>query len=353
MDVNSLLQTAVDENASDLHLVVGYAPAIRVDGALRPVAGQPVITPENISDLIYSIMSDEQKDIFLTNREIDFAFSFGEVSRIRVNVYYQKGYPSAALRLIPAAIPSIDALGLPRICHEFTQLLQGFILVTGPTGHGKSTTLAAILQEINESRPVHILTIEDPIEYIFPTAKAVVSQREIRHDTYSWNAALRSALREDPDIVLIGEMRDPETIASALTVAETGHLVFATLHTNSASQTVDRIVDVFPEHQQHQVKMQLASTIEAVLSQRLLPAVDQGRVATTEILVGSPAVRAAIREGKTHQLPNIIQTSSEYGMISFDNSLISLVRQGKVSLETAQRFAVDPEEVVRQIKKKQ
>lgn len=350
MNINELLQTTIDERASDLHLVVGYQPAIRIDGALKPVVGQPQVTAELVEPLINSMMTDEQRDIFLTNREIDFAISFGDSARFRVNVYYQRGYPSAALRLIPNLIPPLDDLNLPAICHELTHLLQGFILVTGPTGHGKTTTLAAIIQEINQTRPVHVLTIEDPIEYIFPQHKAIISQREIRHDTHSWNIALRSALREDPDVVLIGEMRDQETIASALTIAETGHLVFATLHTNDAAQTIDRIVDVFPEHQQQQIRVQLAATIEAVLSQRLLPAIKGGRIPAVEILVGSPAVRSSIREGKTHLIPNIIQTSSEFGMVSFDNSLESLVRQGKVTLETAQRYANDPEELARLVK---
>jgi len=240
---------------------------------------------------------------------------------------------------------------LPEICHQFTKLRQGFILVTGPTGHGKSTTLASILEEINQTRAVHIVTIEDPIEYVFSSQKSIISQREMRGDTHSWEIALRSCLREDPNVVMIGEMRDYETIASALTIAETGHLVFATLHTNSAAQTMDRIVDVFPEHQQAQVRMQFSLTLEAILSQRLLPSLDGGRIPACEILVSTPAVRTAIREGKTHLVDNIIQTSVELGMKTMEMDLLRLVKAGKINLEVAQAFALRPEELARLSKK--
>lgn len=350
MDIKSLLQITVDQNASDLHLVVGSPPIIRVDGVLTSISDKPSLTAEMLENLLWQIMTGEQKELLLTNKEIDFSFAFGNIARFRVNAYFQKGYVSASLRLVPMQIKAIEELNLPRVCHEFAKLIQGFILVTGPTGHGKSTTLAAMLNEINQTRPVHILTIEDPIEYVYPRAKSIVSQRELHLDTHSYNLALRSAMREDPDIVLIGEMRDYETIASALTIAETGHLVFATLHTNDAAQTIDRIVDVFPENQQVQVKLQLSGTLEAVISQRLVPAIEGGRVPACEILLATPAVRTVIREGKTHQIRNIIQTSGDLGMITLETSLVSWVKKGKITLETARTYALHPGEVERMVR---
>ncbi|HCS78717.1 TPA: type IV pili twitching motility protein PilT [Patescibacteria group bacterium] len=255
---------------------------------------------------------------------------------------------AAALRYLPQKIRNVEELGLPKLYHDFVNLRQGFILVTGPTGHGKSTTLAAIINEINNSRETHIITIEDPIEYMYPKGRSIISQREMHTDTYSWNVALRSVLREDPDVVLIGEMRDYETIAAALTIAETGHLVFATLHTNSAAQTIDRIVDVFPENQQSQIRLQLAATLEGVLSQRLLPQIGGGRVPAIEILMATPAVQTTIREGKTHLIDNIIQTSGEMGMQLMETSLTQLVKAGKIDLDTAKEYSIRPEELIRQ-----
>lgn len=347
MTIQQMLQYVVANKASDLHLVAGVPPTVRIDGNLIAVAGEPVLTPAMIDQLIAGVIVPSQKEIFVTNKEVDFSFSLEGKARIRANTYYQKGSPAASFRLIPMAIPGIDSLFLPKICHDFGKLKQGFVLVTGPTGHGKSTTLAAILEEINQSRPVHIITIEDPIEYFYSPAKAVVSQREIHTDTHTWEIALRSILREDPDVVLIGEMRDYETIAAALTIAETGHLVFATLHTNSASQTIDRIVDVFPESQQAQVKLQLSGNLEAVFSQRLVPKIGGGRVVTYEIMVGTPAIKTAIREGRTHMLDNIILTSAEYGMSTLESSLASLVRSNQITLETAMAYAVRPGDVQR------
>lgn len=347
MEIQQLLQLAIDRKASDLHLVVGIPPTLRVDGSLVKVPNEPALTKEETERLIKGVLNSEQLERVTVNKEIDFSLPFSDKGRFRVNVYYQKGTLAAAFRLIPLKIPTIDELRLPPICHEFTKLRQGFILVTGPTGHGKSTTLAAILDEINATRPVHILTIEDPIEFVFTPQQALISQREMREDTHSWEVALRSALREDPDVVLVGEMRDHETIASALTIAETGHLVFATLHTNSAAQTVDRIVDVFPEEQQGQVRLQLSNVLEAVFSQRLVPLVQGGRIAAYEIMTGSTAVKNAIREGKTHQIDNIIQTSAELGMTNLETVLASYVRQGWVSLEEARGFSIRPEELTR------
>ena len=350
MTIQQYLELVIKKEASDLHLVVGNKPTLRIDGLLQPVADAPVLTEEEAEKLVFELVSEEQKELLLVNKEIDFSFALGNVARFRVNAYYQKGYLSASLRLIPIKIKNIEELNLPKVCHEFAALQQGFILVTGPTGHGKSTTIAAVISEINQTRPVHVLTIEDPIEYVYPSGKAIISQRELHLDTHSWEIALRSALREDPDVVLIGEMRDYETIASAITIAETGHLVFATLHTNSAAQTIDRIVDVFPEHQQAQVRSQLSATIAGIISQRLIPAIEGGRFPAVEILLANSAVRTVVREAKTHQIDNIIQTSSSDGMVTLEASLAQLVSVGKVRLEIAQNFANRPDEVTRLVR---
>lgn len=351
MKIEELLETTVAKKASDLHLIADLPPVIRVDGALFHIPGKDKLTNDQIKELIFSILTEEQKEVLLVNKEIDFSFDYHPKGRFRVNIYFQKGTLAAALRLLPPVIPSIKEINLPDICYAFTELKQGFVLVTGPTGHGKSTTLAAILEEINKNRAVHIVTIEDPIEYVFVPKKAIISQREMKIDTHSWQIALRSCLREDPDVVMIGEMRDYETISSALTIAETGHLVFATLHTNSASQTIDRIIDVFPEEQQEQVKMQLSNTLEAVLSERLMPSLEGGRIPAFEILTATPAVRTTIREGKTHLIDNIIQTSGEMGMKTLEMDLAWLVKKGKISLETARSYALRPEELMRLLKK--
>lgn len=350
--VQTLLQKTVEAEASDLHLTVGAPPTLRVRGDLAPIAGESVLGPEEVERLIFELVNEEQKDLLLTQKELDFSFAYGEVARFRVNAFHQRGYLAAALRRIPLKVPTIDELNLPTMLYEFCKLPQGFILVTGPTGHGKSTTIASMLQQVNETRPVHIVTIEDPIEYIFPHQKALVDQREMHLDTYSWEVALRSALREDPDVVMIGEMRDYETIASAITIAETGHLVFATLHTNSASQTIDRIIDVFPEMQQRQVRVQLSAIMEGVLSQRLIPSVDRGLVPAVEIMLPSSAVRSVVREGKTHQLDNVIATSYEEGMVSLERALASLVTGGLVDQEIAAQYTLRPKEFERLLKGK-
>jgi twitching motility protein PilT len=272
------------------------------------------------------------------------------MARFRVNAYFQKGMTSGSFRFVPMRIPTMEELKLPEPVKEFAKLKQGFVLVTGPTGQGKSTTLAAVIDEINRTRPVHIVTVEDPIEYVHTSARAIVSQREVHNDTHSWEVALRAVLREDPDVVLVGEMRDFETIAAALTIAETGHLVFASLHTNSASQTVDRIVDVFPENQQPQVRLQLASTLEAVFSQRLVQKVGGGRVMAYELLAGTGAVRSAIREGRTHMIDNIIMTSGEYGMVSLESSLAAHVKAGTVTEAAASTYTGYAIDMARKIK---
>lgn len=344
MLIPAMLQLLIDHNGSDLHLVAGYPPALRVDGELLAIEGQPRLTKEAVESLVQSFMTPEQRDYVMVNREIDFSYQFKDLGRFRVNSYFQQGILSAALRLIPAKIKSIDELQLPPIFHSFSKYKQGLILLTGPTGEGKSTTLAAIIQEINQTRSDHIVTIEDPIEFVHVPDRSIISQREVHQDTNSWEIALRSALREDPDVVLVGEMRDYETIANAITVAETGHLVFATLHTNSASQTIDRIIDVFPEHQQSQIRQQLSLSLEAVVSQRLIPVTSGGRIAATEIMLANPAIRNLIRDQKTFQIDNVIQTSSDQGMMLMENSLLQLANRGTISFETARMYSIRPEE---------
>jgi len=351
MEIKRLLEITVNKGASDLHLITKAPPMLRIQGNLTPIVGLEPLSKEQAEGLIFDLVNEEQKEILLVNKEIDFSFAFGELARFRANAYYQKGALAVALRLIPMKIPSIEELNLPEICHAFTKLKQGFILVVGPTSHGKSTTLASIIEEINQNRAEHIVIIEDPIEYVFSHHKSIISQRELKSDTHSWSIALRSCLREDPNVVMIGEMRDLETISMALTIAETGHLVFSTLHTNSAAQSIDRIIDVFPEHQQGQIRMQLSATLEAIVSQRLLPCLGGGRIPTTEILVATPAVRTVIREGKTHMIDNIIQTSAEMGMRMLEMDLARLVKEGKISLEVAQNYAFRPEELMKLTRK--
>lgn len=350
METKQLLQMVVDSRASDLHLIVGIPPMLRINGILSPVPGAAVLTPDVISELLRQVLTNEQLERLSVNKEIDFSLSFSERGRFRVNAYTQKNSYAAAFRLIPLEIPKMESLGLPPLLHSFTTLRQGLVLVTGPTGHGKSTTLATMLQEINQSRACHIVTIEDPVEFIFNPVKSIISQREMRSDTHSWEIALRSALREDPDVVLVGEMRDYETIAATLTIAETGHLVFATLHTNSAAQSIDRIVDVFPEEQQKQVRLQLSNVIEAVFSQRLIPATQKGRVVAYEVMLGTTAIRTAIREGKTHQIESILETSQETGMSTLEKSLATLVKNGEVTLEEAETWSLRPDELMRLVR---
>lgn len=343
MNINQLLDITIQKQASDLHLLAGFAPQIRVHGELLIVPGTEIITAQALDSLLAPILNPPQKEIFNRDFEFDFSFEFENKARFRVNLYRQKGQTAIAMRLIPLKIRSLEELGVPTVISNIANLRQGFILVTSPTGHGKSTLLAALIQKINTERAAHIVTIEDPIEYIYPPGKALISQRELYYDTKTWTNALRSVLREDPDVILIGEMRDLETIASAMTIAETGHLVLATLHTNSAVQSIDRIIDVFPEAQQPQVRLQLASTLEAVISLRLVPTINPGRVLATEILFATPATRNMIREAKTYLLDNLIQTSAEMGMISMENSLAVLVKAGKISQDIATRFALRPE----------
>lgn len=343
MTIQQFLEVTIQRQASDLHLVVGYPPLLRVNGELYPVPGEAEITPAVVDSLISPILNTDQKNTFAEKLELDFSFDFQGKARFRVNIYRQKGTEAASLRLIPYNILRLEDLGFPPQVTKITQLKQGFVLVTGPTGQGKSTTLASMIQAINETRSNHIVTIEDPVEYVYPKGKSLISQREILGDTKSWQAALRAVLREDPDIVLVGEMRDLETISSAMTIAETGHLVFATLHTNSAAQSIDRIIDVFPPNQQPQIRLQLSATLESIISQRLLPSINPGRVLAFELLFSTPAVRNIIRENKTYMIDNLIQTSGEMGMISLEGSLALLVKTGKISADVAQKYALRPD----------
>lgn len=350
MTIQQLLQLTIDRGASDLHIMVGVSPQIRVEGVLYTVSEETVITQEMVDKFLKELLSPEQYERFTSNKEIDFSLNFSDTARFRVNAYTQKLTHAISFRTIPKQIPALDTLGLPGLLHSFTGLKQGFILVTGPTGHGKSTTIASMINEINHLRSEHIVTIEDPVEFVFQPQKSIVSQRELGTDTHSWQIALRSVLREDPNVVFVGEMRDYEAISSAITVAETGHLVFSTLHTNSAAQTIDRIVDVFPDAQQDQIRLQLSNVVEAVFSMRLVPATNGKRVVAYEVMLGTSAIKTSIREGKTHQIDNIIQTSTEIGMRTLEMSLADLVRSGQITLETAQAYSIRPDELARLVR---
>lgn len=345
--IEILLEEVIKRKASDLHIQVGLPPMLRVDGSLVAVTGADVLTEEAVEALVFSILDEDQKQILLKDKEFDLSFAFGDLGRFRVNVFHERGNMAAALRLIPTELLTIEQLGLPQIVNKFADYPRGLVLVTGPTGSGKSTTLAAILHKINMERAAHIVTIEDPIEFTHKSKKSVIVQREVHYDTYSFSAALRSSLRQDPDVVLIGEMRDLETIAAAITIAETGHLVLATLHTNSAAQSIDRMIDVFPPHQQPQIRAQLSNILMSICSQRLIPSIGGGRVAAAEILVATPAVRNIIREGKSHQLEAVIQTGAEFGMQSMDKTLVNLIHNGTISYDEARQYAVDLEELER------
>jgi len=343
--LNDLLLTAARQNASDLHLAVGRHPTLRIDGTLIPLQKEPILTPETAQNLIFNLFTPEQQEKFLKEKELDFSYAFEDKARFRINVFYQRGYIAAALRLIPSQIRSIEELNLPPVLHDFTKLSQGFVLVVGPAGHGKSTTLAALLDEINHTRTDHIITIEDPVEYIFTQDKCIISQREVKNDTLDFHKGLRSLLRQDPDVIMIGEMRDRESIATAMTAAETGHLVFSTLHTNSASQTIDRIIDSFPAEQQGQIASQLAATLAGIVSERLIPRIDGGRIPACEIMITNPAIRNLIRERKAYQIDLVIETSVQEGMITLNRSLVDLVKNKEISLENAELYSLNPSEL--------
>ena len=348
--IETLLEACIKHGASDLHIQVGLPPILRIDGSLVPIPNTPILTTEIVDTLIFSTLDSMQRETLAKDKEFDYSFAFGEIARFRVNAFNEKGHLAAAFRLIPTKMPTIEELGMPQVISGFADYPRGLVLVTGPTGSGKSTTLAAIINKITSERSVHILTIEDPIEFTHKSKRSLVAQREVHYDTYSFSRALKSALREDPDVVLLGEMRDLETISAAITIAETGHLVFATLHTNSAAQSVDRMIDVFPAEQQPQIRSQLAGILMAVCSQRLVPAIGGGRVCAAEIMVANTAIRSIIREGKTHQLDTAIQTGASEGMQTMDRTLAKLVQQGTVTYDSAREYAVDVREFERIVK---
>lgn len=348
LDFAQVLTAMITRRASDLHLTAGAQPMIRVRGQLTPLEEFPLLSPEDTRETIYSILSGEQRRRLENDWQLDFAYSIPGTARFRVNAYFQRSALGAAFRLIPSELVPIDSLGLPPVVHELCKRPRGIVLVTGPTGSGKSTTLASMIDEINGSRADHIMTIEDPIEFLHGHKKCIVNQRELGSDAQSFGDALRAALRQDPDVILVGEMRDLDTISTALTAAETGHLVFATLHTQDAPQTIDRVIDVFPPSQQGQIRVQLSVTLQGVLSQQLLPTADgSGRCVATEVLVPTPAVRNLIREGKVHQIPSVMQTGGSVGMQTMDGALAALVRAGKVDQRLAESRSSTPEELRR------
>ncbi len=343
--LNDLLLMCAKQEASDLHIAVGRHPTLRIDGALVPLTKESILTPQDAEGIVVSILTEQQKAELSLKKQVDFSYTFEDKARFRVNAYYQRGFMAMALRLIPAKVKTIEELKLPPILHDFSSLSQGFVLVVGPAGHGKSTTLAAIIDEVNHNRTEHIITIEDPIEYLFVQDKSIVSQREVKTDTIDFSQALRSLLRQDPDVVMIGEMRDTESISTALTAAETGHLVLSTLHTNSASQTIDRIIDSFPAEQQSQVASQLSAVLVGIISERQIPRIEGGRVPTCEIMIANPAIKNLIRERKTYQIDLVIETNAQEGMITLNRSLTDLVKRREISLENAEMYSLNPSEL--------
>jgi len=345
IELEEFLETVGKHNASDLHFSVGKKPVIRVDGQLTELTKYPILTGEHVEGLVYALLSEEQKQRLLTDKELDFSYGYKERARFRINAFYQKGYLAAALRFLPSKIRTVKELNLPPIVEKFASHAQGFFLSVGPTGHGKTTTLAALVDYINHHYNKHVVTIEDPIEYVFDQDRCLIEQREVGNDTKSFARALRSALRQDPDVIMVGEMRDLETISTALTAAETGHLVLATLHTNNAAQTIDRIIDSFPAEAKNQVRSQIAASLLGVVSQRLIPGVNGGRIPAVEVMLANPAIRNLIRDGKIYQIDLVIETSSEEGMISLNRSLAELVRKGGISLENAELYSLSPSDL--------
>ncbi|KKU11405.1 MAG: Pili biogenesis protein ATPase [Parcubacteria group bacterium GW2011_GWC2_45_7] len=345
MEIKELLEVAIDKNASDLHLIPDYHPTLRIARELHQLNTYPIVSKTDTENMLFSILSPEQKDNLTANREMDIAYQLGN-SRFRVNLYYTRKSLSASFRLISSNIQTLEELNIPNFIRKYIDIPQGLILLTGPTGEGKTTTLVSLINEINNKYSRHIITIEDPIEYIYPKSKSVVSQRELHEDTHSWNIALKSALREDPDVILVGEMRDFETIQLVLTAAETGHLVFSTLHSNSTPEAIDRMLDIFPPNQQNQIRNQLSTVLKLVVAQRLLPYQNKpGLIPALEILVNTPAVGAIIREGKTYLLNNILETSEDDGFMLFEKYLLKLYQAGKISRDTAFSYAIRPKEL--------
>lgn len=341
-ELQDLIVSVFKEGASDLHLSAGHHPTIRVSGDLIPIVKKPVLSAEDTMGLVLEILNEENKKTFFETKEVDFSYNPDQDIRFRGNAYFQKGSVGASFRLIPANVRSLEELGLPPQLADFTEKRQGFFLVVGPIGHGKTTTLAAMLDRINKTRAEHILTIEDPIEYIFKNDRSIVDQREVRFDTLSFGAAVHSMFRQDINVAMIGEMRDPDTIATAVTAAETGHLVFSTLHTNSASQTIDRIIDSFPPTQQNQIRVQLAGSLLGVFSQRLIPRISGGVIPAFELLINTTGCANLIREGRTSEINIIIETGSHEGMVSMNSCLADLVRKGEITTENAYRYSINP-----------
>jgi twitching motility protein PilT len=337
-----LAKEVVKYSASDLHIAVGRRVTLRVKSKLMPFMDVDILDKKTVDNLLHQVLSDEDFDMLYQGHELDFALSFSDTMRFRVNAFLTRGNPALAMRYLQAKIKTVEELNLPPIFHHFAQLMQGFILLTGPTGSGKTTTLAAVIDEINHNRAENIITIEDPIEYIFEEDKSMISQREIGVDSISFERALVAAFREDVDVILLGEMRDLETMRTSVTASETGHLVFSTLHTNSASQSINRIIDMFPASQQIQVRSQLASSLEGIVAQRLIPTVDGDLVPAVEILLSNNAVRSLIREGRIYQIDTILETHLKDGMMTLNHSLLGLIKSGRVSYETALRFSNDP-----------
>ncbi len=343
--IEDLFQIAIEKKASDLHISVGHPPTLRIMGALNFFTEFGIITPEISKDIVNHLMNENQKEKFSREREVDFSYEFRKEYRFRVNVFVQRGFVSSSFRLISTNVESIEDLNLPPILNKFCEAKQGLVLIVGPSSHGKSTTLAAMIEKINKEFFRRIITIEDPIEYIFKDNKSVIDQREVHHDTSSFKKALKSVFRQDPDIIVVGEMRDPETIATTITAAETGHLVFSTIHTNSASESIHRIIDSFPGSQQNQIRAQLATSLLGVVSQRLVPRRNGGLIPACEILISNSASANIIREGRIHELDLVIETSSQEGMISLNRSLINLVNKDEVLIENALLYSRKPAEL--------
>ena len=343
--LKELLTITIEQQASDLHLSVGHPPILRVVGALVPLFKKKILTPADTESFAQTLMGENRYQRFLQTKDIDFSYDFNNQARFRINVFFQKGFISCALRLIPAEVKNIDELNLPIVLHDWARANQGFILVTGPSGHGKSTTLAALIDEINHQRADHIVTIEDPIEYVFKEDRAIIDQREVYQDTLSFARALKATFRQDPDVIMVGEMRDPETMVTAITAAETGHLVLATLHTNSASQTIHRIVDSFPPEQQGQIRAQLSGSLLGIISQRLIPRLKGGLIPACEIMISNSATANLIRENKIHEIPLVIETSAKIGMVSLNRALSLLVKNKEISLENALSYSLNPIEL--------
>lgn len=343
--LKDLILTTIKEGASDLHITAGRHPTIRVSGALIPLIKNPILTAQDAQELIFAMLDEKDKKILQENKEIDFSYAFEDKSRFRVNAFYQRGFLGAALRLIPSKIKNLVELNLPEILNDFAKKEQGFFLMVGPIGHGKSTTLAAMLDVINHTNSKHILTIEDPMEYIYFQDKSIIDQREVKTDTTDFKTALRSMFRQDINVAMIGEMRDMETISTAMTAAETGHLILSSLHTNNAAQTIDRIVDIFPPEQQNQIRTQLSSVLIGIFSQRLVPRISGGRIPAYELLIATPAVKTLIREGRTHEIDMVIETNYDLGMVSLNRSLAALVQQGEITVKDAEAYSLNPRDL--------